>query len=700
MRPRILNRTRRDRAELARLWRGPALLLAQLPRLAYTGATDPGSLPARVRELLVDLGPAYAKLGQVLSTRIDALPPAWTAELAILRDGMPAEPREAVAAALSHAFPDGVDTVFEDLSPDPIAAGTVAQVHTARLRSGERVAVKVLRPGVEEELRANFELLLGLATVAQRVSRSARILNVHGLVTELRELLMSQTNLEHEARNYRRFAREFADDDTVSIPRVFGSLARPGVLVTEFVDGIDPYETHRLAQDPGTLARRVDDLMDSMIFVKGLCHADLHPGNFFWSADARIVLVDLGLVHRLTKEERNHLLAFYFAVLDGFHDFAAAYLLRHLTAVTAGPSEEIPPGAFADMRQAVRTHWEESGGKPAFAAMFADLLRVLGRNGLQLRHNYSRLFLSLATVEGYLYSIDPGFDMLENARRKRVEGAEYLGIPPAVDELVFQGFGTYSTAMFGTGTDPQQAYADRDRFVLDALGVGEGTAFVDVGCGRGRLLVAAAERGAKPLGITISRAEHVACAEQGLDTVLSSWEDVDAHLGPDTPRFGAMAAIEMDVHLATLHENRVGLLDLRLERFFRWARSRLTDDGKLFVQTLSVPDRLLHDPQHAAEYDRLTDAAPWIGFSTLPQMIRCSDPDFSVEQVLDHSSDLLPTFAFWRDNITRQLPEIRELVRDETIVLVRRQLDILIGLAERERLQLYRILLRARAATP
>lgn len=679
--------------------RSPALVIRRLPSLLHAASSDRSSLPVAVRRLLVDLGPTYIKLGQVLSTRRDALSPEWIAELAGLRDAVPAESADTVQAILARSYPDGVDSLFAEFSPTPLAAGAVAQVHTARLLTGERVAVKLLRPDVEEHLESDSTLLLFLASALQRVSRSARVLNMHGLVSELCDLLRSQTDLRSEARNYRLFRREFADHKTVLIPRTYDSLTRREVLVTELVEGIDPYDIGSLTEAPRALANRFDDLIDTMLYLKGLCHADLHPGNFFWSQDGRIVLVDLGLVHRISEEERNHLLTFYMAVLDGFNDFAAGYVVRHLTAPTqAGRKDEgIPEAAIADMRHALRTHWEESNGRPQFAAMFRDLLRVLATNSLQLRHNYSRLFLTLATVEGYLYSIDPGFNMLDNARRKRVEAAEYVGIPVSVEALAFADFGTYSTAMFQGSEDAQGAYAQRDQFILDSLHVDCETTLLDVGCGRGQLLKTASARGANAVGITISRAEYQACLEEGVAAVLTGWETADQHLAKPE-RFDAMTAIEMDPHLSTLRENEAGLAALRLERFFGWARSRLTDDGKLFLQTLSVSESFIQGADHREDFLRFTKAVPWIGFSTLPQVITCSDPFFAALRIFDHSEDLMPTFAFWRDRINRQLPAIRALTNnDELVVILRRQIDALIGLADGGQLQLYRLVLKARS---
>jgi cyclopropane fatty-acyl-phospholipid synthase-like methyltransferase len=194
--------------------------------------------------------------------------------------------------------------------------------------------------------------------------------------------------------------------------------------------------------------------------------------------------------------------------------------------------------------------------------------------------------------------------------------------------------------------------------------------------------------------VTISKVEHASCQARGLDTVLSSWEDFDRHRAGE--RADVLTVIEMDNHLATLHENRAGLLDLRLERFFAWARAHLRDNGRLFLQSLAVPKELLQDDGAREDYERLTDVAPWLGFSTLPQLIGHADRWFRVEQANDHSSDLLPTYEFWRASTNRSLAELRRLVGNDVLVHLRRQLDTLIWLAEREHLQLYRVVLRAK----
>ena len=683
---RVTDRTSR----LGRAARPPLVVARRLPTLARAHRRHRDRLPLLVRDLLVELGPAYVKLGQVLSTRGDLLPAEWTCVLAGLRDAVPPEHWEAVAPALERALGAEVARVPHV----PVAAGSVAQVHRVRLADGRDVAVKVLRPGTEARIVGNLALLRLAARAAGRVSRRARVLDVQGIVAELADLLLSQTDLQEEGRNHRRFGREFAHDRTVRVPGVVGELSTADVLVTEFVDGVDPYDVSRLPLAPGDLARRLDELVDSMVFVTGLCHADLHPGNFFWDDDARVVLVDLGLVHHVDEEQRQHLWAFYSAVLDGFEEFAAAYVVRHLT--TSANGHEVPGTVTAEVSDIVRRHWVESAGRPAFGPMFVELLAVLGRHGLQLRPQHSRLFLTLATVEGYLFQLDPTFDTVENARRKRAEQAERARLPPAADALVCPGAGSYSAGLFGDGRDPRTAWAARDRFVLDALGVRAGTSFLDVGCGRGQLVAAAAARGARPVGVTISAAEHEVCRQRGVEAVLTSWEDADRHLAGRGPRFDTMAAIELDTHLGSLHENRVGLLDLRLARFFGWAHDHLAPGGRLLVQTVTAPASLVHDEEPGAEHRRLRELLPVTGFCTLPQLVTAADRCFSVEQVFDHSSDLLPSCSSWRDAVNRQLPQLRQVVPADDLLVVRRHLDALISLAESGTLHLHRLVLSAR----
>lgn len=669
-----------------------SVLAVHAPAFAGLALFRRRALPAFFRRLLSRLGPVYIKLGQVVSTREDILPPAYLEQLAELRHNAPPEAEPVMRAVLARAYPAGLEKVFVRFDHDPVAAGSVAQVYRARLRSsGEMVAVKVMRPGVRQAIDGNFRLLLALVKLAAKFSPDVRSANILGIVEELRELLLTQTDLSAEAENLAEFGEVFRHHPDVTVPRVYRDISNAEVLVTEFVSGVEPYDYRELEIAPQMLARRVDALLDEMVFIRGMCHADLHPGNFFWNRSGQLVLIDFGLVHRLSRIDRNHIMTFYFAIIDGYYDFAAQYFLRHF--VTGWRDGEDNEAVSAQVLAVIHEQYAESGGRPRFGEIFSQLLRLLARWRLQLTAGYSKIFLSLITVEGYLYALDPAFDMMENARRKRIELAEYASVPEAAERLVLEDFGTYSTARFEPGYSPRQAYEARDNLVLDMLGAGAGTTLLDVGCGRGNLLRKAQERGVDGLGITISRIEHEACAKRGIASVWSSWEEYRPEPGSAHERVDAISAVELLFHIGSLHENKVGLVDCRLPGFFSWAHDRLKPGGRLFLQELIIDPALLHDECHRERYEQITEQQPWLGFNTLEQIQRHAAGYFTAREILDHSGDLEQTFLFQQSQIRRHHDALVRMVKPELFHYLEQQLEILIGLSRQGLLQLKRVLL-------
>lgn len=662
--------------------RAPALLLS----LAFRRE----QLPGLWRETVLALGPVYIKLAQVLSTRTDLLAHEYLEEFSRLRDQVQPEERATIEGVLRAAYPDGLERVFGEFNWEPIGSGCVCQVHEARLRDGSRVAVKILRPGVAERVAATFALLKAAARGATLLSAQVRTIDVVAILEELEALLLSQTDLRRELENLESFRRASAHDEFIVAPGVYPALSSRSVLVMEFVDSmIKPYDFRELGIDPKRLAKTVDNLQDVMIFNHGVCHADLHPGNFFWSRDGKLVLVDFGMLHELPLIERNHLLTFYLSIVDGFYEYAASYFLRHF--VVGSGSEGARRRAEEAVLSLMRRHWEESRGRPQFSEMFAELLTVLARYDLKLRANLSPIFLTLITLEGYLYALDPSFDMLENVRSKRLTASEYTAIPDEAEDLILGEFGTYSTALFEGASSPREAYARRDAYILERLAVGASDYVYDVGCGRGALLEALRARGVDGLGITVSRHEQEACLKRGLTALWTSWEESDRHLEA-YPRASAMTAVEMLFHLASLHENKEGLLDLRLARFFRWAHARLLPGGRLFLQTLNIEDEFLHSERHRETYERVYRTLPWMGFTTVRQIKEAAGAHFDLIELSDHSADLLKTYVFWRENMDANAERLRALIKPRTLSLLRRELAMVMELSERGSLSLHRSL--------
>lgn len=204
--------------------------------------------------------------------------------------------------------------------------------------------------------------------------------------------------------------------------------------------------------------------------------------------------------------------------------------------------------------------------------------------------------------------------MLEHYRRKRLRQAEYASVPEEAEQLILGDFGTYSTALFEDEcASPAEAYARRNDYVFERLGLKSGDFVLDVGCGRGLFLDECRKRGLRALGLTISRTEHVVCARRGHRTLWCSWEESDRPLS-EYPRPDAMVVIEMIFHMASLHQNRTGFLDEKLRRFFRWSHEHLTHEGRLFIQTLNVVPEFVSGALHQPLFERVWPRAALAGF--------------------------------------------------------------------------------------
>jgi predicted unusual protein kinase regulating ubiquinone biosynthesis (AarF/ABC1/UbiB family) len=655
----------------------------------------PGVAPRWFCRWLLRLGPVYVKLAQVMSTRADVFSPAWRKELAQLRTAVPPMPDRALQRVIKASFPQGVNRVFAQFTQQSLAAGTVAQVHRATLHDGTPVAVKILRPGVGKRIAQNFRVLEMGANIAMRLSRNLRAANLSGMVAELKRLLLSQVDLCDERDNYLEFARVFANERDVTVPKVYPDLSSHDVLVTEFVDAIAPDDFAALNIPPLALARRMDSLMDTMVFIHGLLHADLHPGNFFWDREGRVVLIDLGLVHRLPRLDRNHIMTFYLSIVDGYYDFAAEYFVHYLVEDALGDiSDERRKAAISDACGIIHEQYVATAGRPKMNQIFERLLNILARHRLRLRAGYTNIFLTLTTVEGYIYALDPSFDMIDNARAKRIDDMEYTTVPDEAVKLIVGEHGSYSTARYNGAVSLDAAYQERNRYLLDdMLRVQADRFLIDVGCGRGIILRSAGERGARATGITISKFERDVCHAKGLDAVHCSWENFEALHGKDYPLADYVTAMEVLSHLGSVHENKVGLVRVRLSQFFDWLHKRVVPGGRVLLQEMMVTHEFLHGAAHVAAYTALTEELPWSGFTVLADVRAAAERYFDIEQCLDHSSDIVPTYDALLANFDANVAQLDTMVRPHVREVVRREMESYRKFAREGHIALHRIVL-------
>jgi ubiquinone biosynthesis protein len=333
----------------------------------------------RVRHALAELGTTFIKFGQILSTRPDLIGPEMADELAKLQTSAPADAIDAVRKTIADELGKPPEHVFSEFDPKPLASASIAQVHTARLKTGERVVVKVQHPGITERVVSDLDILRKLAEWAEKYSTQLRLYQPTAAVAQLHDTLMNELDFRMERRNLDRFNRNFAKDPRVHFPHAHADLSGRRVLTMEFLDGIPGREQARIAAagtDPGNVALVGANVYLDMVFRDGFYHADPHPGNFLVLPEGVLGILDCGMVGRLDNELREEIESILMAIVardsqrlaDGFvrlgsvpPDFDRAALRADIDNFLAEyadlPLEELDLGAaLKGITDIIRSH--------------------------------------------------------------------------------------------------------------------------------------------------------------------------------------------------------------------------------------------------------------------------------------------------------------------------------------------------------
>jgi len=271
------------------------------------------SMAIRLRQALEELGPTYVKLGQLLSTRPDLLPSVYVLELERLQDNVAPISYEVVLRVLEQ---EGLDPElsFASINPDPIAAASIAQVHEAILPGGERVVLKVQRPGVDKIIENDLSILLELARVFEKKSSWGKLYRISDVVVELGESLKNELDFRQEARNADIFYHNFEKNPKVAIPRIYWAHSTKKVLTMEYIEGIKISDFHGLHLANYNMQKIAGNLVDALfkqVYDFGFFHADPHPGNIAVAANETIVFYDfgqVGIIDQLTREKGMRLI--------------------------------------------------------------------------------------------------------------------------------------------------------------------------------------------------------------------------------------------------------------------------------------------------------------------------------------------------------------------------------------------------------
>ncbi len=376
--------------------------------LNHPRRAQPYTRPEHVRMALEELGATFIKLGQILSTRNDLLPPAYLAEFAKLQDAAPTIPLETAQETIRTELGQPIEAIFATFDPTPLGAASIGQAHAATLLDGTEVVVKIRRPGIVEQVEEDLEILQHLALTASRRSELASQYDLVGLAQEFAETLRAELDYVREGRNAERFAANFSSDATVHIPRIFWEVTTMRVLTLEHICGIKINDLTALdaaSIDRAVVAERAGRIILKMVFEDGFFHADPHPGNFFIEPGGRIGLIDFGMVGIIDERTQEHLVKLLLAVTSQDADrLVDAFLELGMT------QQQVDRSLLGhDLEHLVSRYSGQSLGDIKLGQLLQEMLSIVRRYHLRLPTNLALLIKTIMMNEGLGMQLDPTF---------------------------------------------------------------------------------------------------------------------------------------------------------------------------------------------------------------------------------------------------------------------------------------------------
>jgi len=374
----------------------------------------------RLRMALGELGPAFIKLGQFLSTRPDLVGVRLADELQQLQTDVPADPPEVVRQTLADEFGQAAENVFLEFDDHAMASASIGQVHRATLMSGEKVVVKVQHAGIERKVAADLDILSGLAQVAERLPEFENY-RPQAIAAEFRRLFRHELDFTREASNMQQFSRQLAGNATVHVPRCYPEFSTSRVLTMEYVAGIKLAETDRLIEaghDLDEIARRGAGLYMEMIFGKGFYHADPHPGNALVMPGNVIALLDFGMVGRIDERLNEDIEEMLLAVANQDAEHLTSIIIR----VGKVPSELDRAALSLDVADFVALYGSQRLEDFDISGALNDITEMIRSYEISLPARVAMLIKVLVTLEGTAQLLSPKFSLTEAMRpyRKRM----------------------------------------------------------------------------------------------------------------------------------------------------------------------------------------------------------------------------------------------------------------------------------------
>ncbi|MBL1075888.1 aminotransferase class III-fold pyridoxal phosphate-dependent enzyme [Nocardia sp. 2] len=365
---------------------------------------------------LLRMGPIYIKIGQIAATRSDLLPESWVDTLRVLQDRTPHMDAAQTRRAIERELGAPLETAFRAFDTVPIASASVAQVHTAELHDGRKVAVKLVKDAVPGQIEESLRALGALVKVVHAVAPPVRNLNLPKRFEEVARLLRPQADMTLEAGKQQRIHANLRAHPFVRVPEVLPELVTRRMLVMEFIDAVPGKHADTVPFPRERLAQRLQDTIYTMLYMHGLCHGDPHPGNVMFTPTGELVLLDYGITVELSEDEKWGLSSFYYACTRKEWSIAVDRFTRHF--VSAGSELHSRRAEYdAEMIDVLRYHFDVSTNRWSTIAYFNDVNAVLRKYDSRYTTNFTKVELVFLSGEGFATQIDPNIDIWANARK-------------------------------------------------------------------------------------------------------------------------------------------------------------------------------------------------------------------------------------------------------------------------------------------
>jgi ubiquinone biosynthesis protein len=387
---------------LNRLRRGMQRWVWQLPDDVVEPTT-----PVKVRLMLEELGPTYVKMGQIVSSQASVIPEEWETELEKLQSDVPPFPEEQVREILEAELGAGPDELFATFEIEPMAAASTAQIHRATLFSDEQVVVKIQRPGIQTQMKADLGVMQRVAGVAAARSGGLRAIDLEGMIEQFSASVLTELDLPGEAYNSMRLAENMAALEGVHVPRIYPEFLTSRVLVMELVKGVKISDIEAIdaaGLDRTIVARNALRAVVKQLLIDGFFHADPHPGNLLVDLESgRIVFLDAGMVGYLDLNQRLNIIQLLFAIQQ--QDVAGmGQILRNLSVPFV---EEVDEKAYARDFERQISRQLYLGASTGFGQMVSLSLDLLRSHGLRLDPNLTMAIKALMQAEAFVTLLYP-----------------------------------------------------------------------------------------------------------------------------------------------------------------------------------------------------------------------------------------------------------------------------------------------------